>query len=296
MNYQYSFKNNNNKGKLFIVATPIGNFDEISLRAINVLKNVDTIYCEDTRNTNKLLNKFNIKNNLYSFYQHNENFRNIEIIKKMNANKDIAIVSDAGYPLISDPGNKLVKEAIKNNFFVIPINGSNACLSALVSSGLRTDIFTFVGFLKEKSFVKKQKELEKFINYEGTIVFYESPNRILETLKCILKVFGNIDICVAKEMTKIHEQFYRGTIKDVLKALEKINKISGEFVLIIENNIENIININNLNIEKEILFLKNKYKSLSKKDICLIISYKLNIPKNKIYNICNRIKGDLFNE
>ena len=288
---QYSFKNSKNNYNLFLVATPIGNISEISSRAIKILTEVDCIYCEDTRTTIKLLNNLGIKNKLLSLHKFNEINKVDYIIDKFNNEMmNIAIVSDAGYPLISDPGNIIVKAAIKNNINVIPINGPCAFICALVASGLRTDFFSFIGFLKSKTSTKRQKELNELAIINGSLIFYESPNRIIATLNDILEVFGNVDICVAKELTKIYEQFYRGNVKEIIESMNDMN-LKGEFVIIVENNLETINEIMDNKIEFELKYLKEKYKVLSNKDISEIVSYKLKISKKRVYNILNRI-GD----
>ncbi len=217
-------------GKLYIVSTPIGNLDDITLRAIEVLKSVDLIACEDTRRTMILLEKFGIAKKLISYYNYNERQRAEELISYLKSGKNIALVSDSGTPGISDPGYVLIKRAIEENIQVIPIPGATAFVCALVASGLPMDEFVFVGFLPHKK--GRKTKLQKLAQEERTVILYESPHRVLKTLNEILENFGDREIAVAKELTKIHEEIFRGKISEVLKKLTP-DKIKGEFVIVI---------------------------------------------------------------
>lgn len=217
-------------GKLYIVSTPIGNLDDITFRAIEVLKNVDLIACEDTRRTMILLEKFGIKKKLLSYYSYNEKQRAEELISNLKSGKNIALVSDSGTPGISDPGYIIIRKAIEENITVIPIPGPTAFVTALVASGLPMDEFVFVGFLPHKK--GRKTKLQKLAQEERTLILYESPHRILKTLNEMLEIFGDREIAVAKELTKIHEEFFRGKISEVLKKLTP-DKIKGEFVIVI---------------------------------------------------------------
>jgi 16S rRNA (cytidine1402-2'-O)-methyltransferase len=228
MNRQKSFDNNN--VTLYLVATPIGNLEEITYRAINILKEVAFIAAEDTRNTIKLLNYFQITTKLISHHEHNINQSIPKIISLMNEGNNIALVSDAGYPAISDPGYELVKEAIDNNFNVVCINGANACLNALVVSGICPQPFLFYGFLSHQN-KNKKKELEKLTKYSETLVLYESPHRINKTLQLMLDILGDRQIALCRELTKKYEEIIRGSISEVLTVMDEIK---GEMVLIIE--------------------------------------------------------------
>ena len=230
MNRQKSFENN--QPCLYLVATPIGNLDEITYRAVKILLEVDYIGAEDTRNTIKLLNHFNIKTKLISHHEHNLLHSIPKLINLMLEGNNIALVSDAGYPAISDPGYELVKEAIKNNINVIPISGASACLNALVVSGIAPQPFLFYGFLDHFD-KKKKKELEKLKNYEETIIFYESPHRITKTLKLILEIFGDREIALCREISKKHEEVIRGFLSEVI---EVSNNLKGEMVIIVSGN------------------------------------------------------------
>jgi 16S rRNA (cytidine1402-2'-O)-methyltransferase len=217
-------------GILYIVSTPIGNLNDITFRAVEVLKQVDLIACEDTRRTKILLEKFGLAKNLISYYNYNERQRAEEIIRELKSGKNVALVSDSGTPGISDPGFVLIKRAIEENITVIPIPGPTAFVCALVGSGLPMDEFVFVGFLPHKK--GRKTKLKKLSEEERTIILYESPHRLIKTLNEILEIFGDREIAVAKELTKIHEEFFRGKISEVLKKLTP-DKIKGEFVIVI---------------------------------------------------------------
>lgn len=223
-------------GKLYIVSTPIGNLDDITLRAIEILKSVDLIACEDTRRTMILLEKLGITKKLVSYYSYNEKQRAEELISLLKSGKNIALVSDSGTPGISDPGYALIKRAIDENIQVIPIPGATAFVCALVTSGLPMDEFVFVGFLPHKK--GRKTKLQKLAQEERTVILYESPHRILKTLNEILETFGDREIAVAKELTKIHEEIFRGRVSEVLKKLTP-DKIKGEFVIIISGRADN---------------------------------------------------------
>jgi 16S rRNA (cytidine1402-2'-O)-methyltransferase len=223
-----------------LVATPIGNLGDITLRALDVLKRVDRIACEDTRQTQKLLNHFEINTPTVSCHQHNEHQRADEIITALKAGQRIAVVSDAGMPGISDPGGWLTAEAVAAGVAVIPIPGANAALSALVASGLPTDEFHFIGFLPEKAGARRTRlealaaEVQRN-QAPRTLVFYEAPHRILETLADLESVWGSaLRVVVARELTKIHEEFLRGTAAEVRTDLASRDRVRGEIVLLIE--------------------------------------------------------------
>lgn len=224
----------NRKATLFVVPTPIGNLEDITLRAIRILKEVDTVVCEDTRQTMKLLSHLNISKPLISFYTQNQTKRIPYIISLLLEGKNIALVSDCGTPAISDPGYYLIKEALNNNISVIPLPGACALITALVGSGLTTDSFIFLGFLRKKT-GKMKKELELAKQTDKTIIFYESPHRILKTLEVCKDTFGkNTNIVLARELTKKFEEFIRGTISEVIEYLSN-RQILGEFVVIVSN-------------------------------------------------------------
>lgn len=266
------------KGRIYLVATPIGNLKDITYRAIEVLKSVDVIAAEDTRQTLKLLNHYGISKPLISYHRHNEDVKKEIIIDKVNNGQNIAIVTDAGTPGISDPGEEVVYEAIKNNIEVIPIPGACALINAIISSGLPTKEFSFYAFLPLNKKLRKEK-FEEIKEDKKTIIIYEAPHRIIDTLKEIEEVLGNRKIVVAKEITKIHESFYRGNVEDVI---EKIGIPKGEYIIIIEGNKEKKENeLNELSLEEHYEFYKNQ--GLDKKEIIKKIAKDRQVNKNEIY-------------
>lgn len=223
---------------LYLVATPIGNLGDITFRAIEVLRSVDRIACEDTRQTQKLLNHYGIATPTISYHEHNERTRAVELVEGLKNGGRIAVVSDAGMPGISDPGLVLVRGAISAGVPVIPIPGANAGLSALIASGLPTDEFHFMGFLPEKAGARRSR-LEELAaqarETAETFVFYEAPHRIANTLADLEAVFGtDLRVVAARELTKVHEEFLRGTVSEVRVQLTERDRIRGEFVLLIE--------------------------------------------------------------
>ncbi len=230
---------------LYVVPTPIGNLEDITLRAVRILKEADVIVCEDTRQTVKLLSHLKISKPLISFYTQNQLKRIPQIISMLKDGKNIALVSDCGTPAVSDPGYYLIKEALENNINVVPLPGACALITALVGSGLSTDSFVFLGFLRKKT-GKMKKELETAKQQKKTIIFYESPHRILKTLDVCREVFGEkTKIVLARELTKKFEEFIRGTISEVIDNLQN-RQILGEFVVLLESgnesNTENFLN------------------------------------------------------
>jgi len=225
---------------LYLVATPIGNLGDITLRALDVLRRADRIACEDTRQTQKLLNHFEIKTPTVSCHQHNEHQRASELIAELQTGGRIAVVTDAGMPGISDPGSWLTAEAIAAGVAVIPIPGANAALNALVASGLPTDEFHFIGFLPEKAGARRTRlealaaEVQRSEALR-TLIFYEAPHRILETLADVESVFGpTVRIVIARELTKIHEEFLRTTVAEARRELASRDRIRGEITLLVE--------------------------------------------------------------
>jgi 16S rRNA (cytidine1402-2'-O)-methyltransferase len=225
---QSSFKND--KASLYLVPTPIGNLGEMTIRSIEVLKSVNYIACEDTRNIIKLLNHFDIKAKLISHHEHNLHVAIPKILHLLEEGENIAIVSDAGYPAISDPGYELVKAVIDASYNVVPISGCNAALDALVVSGIAPQPFMFYGFLSHEN-KNKKKELEELKNQMMTIVFYEAPHRIKKTLTVMLEILGDRHIALCRELTKKHEEIIRGTISEVL---EICDDLKGEMVIVVE--------------------------------------------------------------
>lgn len=232
MKRQKSFENE--QPTLYLVATPIGNLDEFTPRAIEILQNVDIIAAEDTRNTLKLLSHFHISTHVIAHHQHNEYQSAKGLLQILDEGKSIAIVSDAGYPLVSDPGQIVTQLVIEEGYNVVPISGPNAMLNALVASGLPTQPFLFYGFLKSST-KDRVKELLDLKYYPQTLIFYEAPHRMEKCLQSMLEVFGNRNICLARELTKKHEEFIRGTICEVLEVL---SELKGEMVLVVEGSKE----------------------------------------------------------
>ena len=269
----------NNYGILYIVATPIGNLDDITLRAINVLKDVDLIAAEDTRHSLKLLNHLEISKPLISYHRHNEDTKTDLLIKELKDGKNIALISDAGTPGISDPGEEAIKECIKENIQIVPIPGACAMVNALICSGVDTTEFTFLGFLplNKKNRNEKLKEIKKS---NKTLVLYEAPHKIKSTLEDLKEIIGDRKIVLARELTKIHEEFIRENIDELIR---RADQIKGEMVLIIEKNSginkENIFD--NLTLEEHYKIYEEQ--GFSKKEIIKKIAKDRNVNKNEIY-------------
>lgn len=233
MNRQKSFTNDQGKtGKLYVVGTPIGNLNEMSPRAIDILKIVDLIAAEDTRHTRKLLSYFNFTTPLTSFHEHNQTVKKDEIVEQLLEGRTVAVVSDAGMPAISDPGEVLVEAAIDAGISVIPVSGPNAALNALVASGISAQPFTFIGFLPRQK-KERKKELQKWSSLPTTLIFYEAPHRIKQMLQDCFAILGNRRVTVARELTKKHEEWLRGTTEEVLTYLNE-SDVLGEYCVVIE--------------------------------------------------------------
>ncbi|MFV9511747.1 16S rRNA (cytidine(1402)-2'-O)-methyltransferase [Tepidibacillus sp. LV47] len=232
MNIQKSYHSEAERGILYLVGTPIGNLEDITYRALRILQEVDLIAAEDTRHTLKLLNHFQIQKPLISYHEHNKQQRGDDLIDLLLQGKNIALVSDAGMPAISDPGYELVVQAIEKKITVTPIPGPNAALTALIASGLSTKRFLFLGFLSRE---KKElyQELEKYKFFLETLIFYEAPHRIEKTLKAMREVFGNRKMVLIRELTKKYEEFIRGQLDEVIQYVKE-NEVKGELTLIIE--------------------------------------------------------------
>ena len=267
-------------GKLYIVATPIGNLEDITLRALKILKEVDLIAAEDTRQTLKLLNHFEISKPLISYHRHNEDVKSEILIEKLKNGENIALVSDAGTPGICDPGEEVIKKAIEENIEVIPIPGACAMINALIASGLNTKEFNFLGFLPLNKKLRKEK-LEEIKKSEKTIIIYEAPHKMKNTLEDLKEILKNRKIVLARELTKIHEEFIR---KNINELLEEIDNLKGEMILIIEgapqeNNSEN--ELNNLSLEEHYKYYEKQ--GFEKKEIIKKIAKDRNVNKNEIY-------------
>ena len=271
-------------GKLYLVATPIGNLKDITYRAINILKEVDIIAAEDTRHTLKLLNHYEISKPLISYHRHNEEVKTDILIDKLIEGKNIAVVSDAGTPGISDPGEEVVREAIKKNIEIVPIPGACALVNALIASGLNTKEFLFLGFLPLN---KKNRDnaLNKIKKAKSTVILYEAPHKLIKTLQDLLKNVGDINCVLAREITKIHEEFIRGNISNLL---EQIQEPKGEHVILLDLN--NLKNENDSEDEISQKTVEEQYKiyeaqGMNKKEIIKQIAKNKNVPKNEIYKL-----------
>jgi len=232
MNIQKSFQGKSDFGTLYLVATPIGNLEDMTMRAIRTLQEVNLIAAEDTRNTRKLLTHFDVKTRLVSYHEHNKEASGAELIKLLVQGEDIALVSDAGLPAISDPGADIARDAIAQGIAVVPIPGANAALSALIISGLNTDRFTFVGFLpRDKKGITAL--LEQVRTYRETLIFYESPYRIEKTLNYMLECWGDRQVAVARELTKKHEEVVRGALSQCIAHFAEYEPL-GEFCIVVE--------------------------------------------------------------
>ncbi|WP_217588373.1 16S rRNA (cytidine(1402)-2'-O)-methyltransferase [Lentibacillus saliphilus] len=231
MNVQNSFEASSS-GVLYVVPTPIGNLEDITYRALSVLQSVTIIAAEDTRHTKKLLNHFDIKTPLISYHEHNKKEREEALISRLKQGETIAVVSDAGMPAISDPGHDLVVAAIQKDLSVVVLPGANAALCALVGSGLPASAFTFIGFLPRKT-KEKVAELERLKQHTSTLIFYESPYRVKDTLSTIESVFGDRHIAIARELTKKYEQFVRGTVRELVDWMDT-HPIKGECCIVVE--------------------------------------------------------------
>lgn len=269
-------------GELYVVATPIGNLDDITLRAIKILKEVDVIIAEDTRHTLKLLNHLNISKPLISYHRHNEEQRKEMIIDKLKNGENIAIVSDAGTPGICDPGEVLIHKCIKENIKVVPIPGACAMINALIASGISTKEFTFLGFLPLNKKLRKEK-LEYIKNETKTVIIYEAPHKLKSTLEDLKEILEKRKVVIARELTKIHEEFIRGTIDEIL---EKADSLKGEIVLIIEGNKESSHHDNKNKFIEMPLDEHYEYyekQGFSKKEIIKKIAKDRELAKNEVY-------------
>ena len=273
-------------GKLYLVATPIGNLEDITFRAINVLKEVDLIAAEDTRHTLKLLNHYEISKPLISYHRHNEDVKSDVLISKLLDGQNVAIVTDAGTPGISDPGEEIVKEAIENNIEVVPIPGACALINALIASGLNTKEFAFYGFLPLNK-KNRNSVFNRIKKEDKTVILYEAPHKLIKTLEDILEIVGDVSCVLAKELTKIHEEFIRDNISEVIKNLNEKDSIKGEYIILLDltNNTNNDVedDVIEKSIEEQYEFYKNQ--GMLKKDIIKQIAKNKNVHKNEIYKL-----------
>lgn len=276
---------NKTEGILYVCGTPIGNLEDITFRAIKILKKVNLIAAEDTRHTKKLLNHYQINTKVTSYYEYNKFKKAPYLVEILKNGQDIALVSDAGMPGISDPGYVLIDLALKNNIKIIPIPGVSALITALVVSGLPTDKFVFEGFLPCK--IKERKKFFKSIeNEERTVIFYETPHRLKRALKDMLEIWGDRKVVIARELTKMYEEIIRGNLSQVLSQIDS-KEIKGEITLVVQGGIKKKAN-DTIDFLKDECIMQEYLKKLKKqgysnKEIIKITQEKLNIPKNLIY-------------
>lgn len=272
-----SQKSYDGSNSLYLIPTPIGNLEDITLRALNTLKKVDVIFCEDTRIAGMLLNKLEIKKKLISCNNINEENAKDKILEKLKDGLNVGLITDRGTPIISDPGYKSVDFIIKNGYNVIGLPGPTAFVPALITSGIEPNPFLFYGFLNAKS-SKMEKELEELKNFKYTLIFYEAPHRIIETLNLMKKILGDRQISVSREISKLYEEIYRGKISEVINELTL--SVKGEFVIIVEKDKE-IINYNDISIKEHIISYVNL--GYSEKEAMKLVARDRGISKSEIY-------------
>ena len=274
-----------NKGKLYLVPTPIGNLKDITLRALEVLQSVDEIAAEDTRTSLKLLNHFNIKKTLFSYHKHNEQGKSLDIITKLNNGVNIALITDAGTPGISDPGSVIVEKCIEENIEFEVLPGATAITTALVYSGLDTTKFIFRGFLPREN-KERNPVIEEVKNVRDTIIFYEAPHRLLNTLEYLKENLADRKIAVCRELTKLHEEIYRGRISEAIEFLVE-NRPRGEFVLVIEGKSDEDIKAerealwSDLSIEEHLI--KVIESGVDKKEAIKLVAKERGLAKKEVY-------------
>lgn len=264
-----------------MIGTPIGNLGDMTPRGLELLKTADVVAAEDTRHTLELLNHFDIKNKLVRYDEHTKDAQGEVLLKEMRSGKNVALVSDAGLPGIADPGADLAERCIAENIQVVPVPGANAALTALIASGMPAQPFFFGGFLP-KSAKNRKEQLELWRNVPATMVFYEAPHRIKEVLGDVLKVWGNRKICLARELTKLHEEFWRGDLAGALEHLQSQDNIRGEFVIILAPPVIEVV-------EYDLETLVGKVQELmaqgvEKKEALSYIAKEFKVPKRELYN------------
>lgn len=265
------------KPTLYLVPTPIGNLEDMTFRSIEVLKSVDVIFSEDTRVTLVLLNHFDIKKKLISLHDHNEDMVKDKVLSYLKDNKNVAIVTDRGTPIVSDPGYKTVKYVSDNGYNVVGLPGACAFVPAFIVSGLPSEHFLFYGFLNSKD-SKMRDELNNLKNFENTIIFYEAPHRLIKCLQAILDVFGDRYVSISKEISKLHESVFRGNISDAIKSFDVVK---GEYVIVIDGFKRNIDDYSNLSVVEHVnMYVKS---GLYVMDAIKMVAKERNIPKSEIY-------------
>lgn len=274
-------KSYDNSPSLYLIPTPIGNIDDITCRSLDIIKFVDEVMCEDTRDTGILFNRYNIKKKLVSCHEYNEDKVVEYVIDKLKSGLNIGLVTDQGSPIISDPGYIVARGVIEAGFNVISLPGATAFVPALSSSGLEPSPFLFYGFLNSKS-SKQIQELNDLKKYPFTIIFYESVHRIEDTLRNIFTVFGDRRICIARELSKIHEEYIRGNISDVLPS---ISSLKGEFVLVVEGN-KSSVDYSNLSVFEHV---KMYLDEMSEMEAIKKVAKERDVPKSVIYQEYHKI-------
>lgn len=272
------------RGKLYLIATPIGNLGDITYRAVEILKTVDVVAAEDTRHSLKLLNYLEISKPMISYHRHNEDVKSKELINILKEGKNIGLITDAGTPGISDPGEEIVKEAIKENIEIISVPGACALINALIASGLNTKQFAFYGFLPLDKKLRRNV-IDDILMQNKTIIFYEAPHRLLKTLKEISEIFGNIKIVVAKELTKIHEEYIRNYVNNIIEDFSQ-KEVKGEYIILFEVHAKSkkdieIEELNKMTIEEQYKYYEKN--GMNKKEIIKIIAKNNNVKKDEIY-------------
>jgi 16S rRNA (cytidine1402-2'-O)-methyltransferase len=286
-------KNTPSAGTLYVVATPIGNMDDITVRALDVFGRVDLVAAEDTRHTGKLLKHHQIKCRLMSYHEHNEKERTPLLVERLKSGSSIALVSNAGTPTVSDPGYMLLQKALENNIKVVPIPGPSALLAALSISGLPTDSFIFIGFCAKKK-SRRLKQLQKFASETRTLIFYENPGRILAFMNEIKDIMGDRYGILCREMTKLHEEFLRGRLSEVIKMLSDRPAVKGECTLLVKGSEENISVSQDIVRAELIEVLEKKEKKLSQ--VSKIIAQKYGLSKNEVYDEALKLKAECSKE
>jgi len=279
----------NKTGDLYVVTTPIGNMEDITIRALKTLGQVDLVAAEDTRHTGRLLAYHDIKNNLISYHEHNEHMRTPVLIHRLKTGSSVALVTNAGTPAVSDPGYRLVKEAIASHIRVIPIPGVSAVITAISAAGLPTDSFIFSGFPARKK-SKRIEQLKALANENRTLIFYESPGRILSFMEEITNVMGNRYCVLCREMTKLHEEFLRGILSEIMDSLRQRPTVKGECTLLVKGCEEN--NEVSLDIVRTELIKGLAKKGSKLSEVTRTVAQKYGLPKNKVYEEALKLKAE----
>jgi len=274
-------------GALYLVATPIGNLEDITLRALRILKEVDLIACEDTRHTAKLLTHYGITTPRQSYHQFNEESRTQQLIQLLHEGKSVALVSDSGTPLVSDPGYELVSHCRREGILVIPIPGPSAAIAAMVASGLPCESFCFAGFLPSKSLLRKRR-LQALASQPMTLVLYEAPHRLIASLEDMTEILGPRRVTLARELTKIHEEFLHGTLPEVLNLLKVRERIQGEITLVIERGDEVVAPADYPESLREHLEEEIQRTGFSRNEALKSIAKKRGITRKQAYDQLNR--------